>query len=295
MMIRSNLTQRTLSAFALAGLLFGAPSLGLAQDGDAPKTEERPKEAAKAEGKAIDANTLLDRVFKKHAAYKDFSCRVKRNVKVMGMAVPMDITFQYKKAKLFKSVANQMGMKQTAVHDGTTTWLYVDMMNRYQKMGGMGGMILSPHAPFLYSLLTNQKMMIPTAGATAEEATVDGKIVRRLKITNPMGFKISLEFDADDNLVRQTQVMPKDMGAMGGNPQMKAMAGAKIVSTYSEMKTDTGLADDLFKFSPPEGAQEGLGGMPGMPGQPGGGAKPAPAPKSKPAEPKKDDDDDDDF
>ena len=97
---------------------------------------------------------------------------------------------------------------------------------------------------------------------------------------------------SDGTLIKSTQLMPKDGG---GNPMLARMKGGKIITTYSNVKTDNGFEDADFTFTPPEGAKEGRG-MPGMGGGMGGGAKRAPKAEPKKEEPKpKKEDDDEDF
>lgn len=278
--------------FALAGLLaFGG--VALAQDDT--ETKERPTEAA--EEKALDPAEAMKALKAKYGAFKDLSMNVKQSIQMGPMAIDASTKVLWKGGKLrteSKQVIPMMGeMETTVVNDGEKAWMWRSAPRSvYTEMETDSPMLRQGDAIVL-SLLAGDMSQIEGADVKACEVTVDGKKLTRFTIKQEMGGQgVTMTYDFDEKglPVKASQLVKMDMGGEQGQPNPFA-GGIKIEITYNDVKVDSGLADDLFKFTAPEGAEkvDGLGGM-GMPGMPGGGGgmgggrkgggkKPAPAPK----------------
>jgi len=174
-----------------------------------------------------------------------------------------------------RSEVTMMGMTFVTVSNGETTWSYNPMVKQYTEqtaatIGGGGG-----NAPGGFAV-TERSLSAVTEGATisrSETIEVDGRAIDcHIVHVNPSHIPMSGGTKIDGLRVWLSESEPlilKVEANVSGIPTPMGEAAGTITNAISSYRVNGALADDVFTFDPPEGAQKvddfAMGGKPASP------------------------------
>jgi len=220
----------------------GTAGPGTAAGGHGATTPGAPAASPEPSSPGIAANDILERAERTYGQIRSMEADF-----VQQVYVPLLQSTQDSRGRIFSRMPDRFLMRfsdpqgDVIVADGRYVWMYYPSTDDRQVMRtslGGAGQPFDLHREFLSDATRRY-----TAVRTGSE-TVGGRQTHALTLTprTPSPYtRIRLWVDAQDNLVRQFEIVEQ-------NETVRRLQ-------LSNLRTNVTLGDDLFRFTPPPGAQ----------------------------------------